>query len=299
VLVNPHLGVDLGLDRPHPARVYDYWLGGKDHFAADRAAGDELAAKLPSLPIAARANRGFMVRVVRYLAAEQGVRQFLDIGTGLPVAPNLHEVAQGVAPAARVVYVDNDPLVLVHARALLTGTPQGACDYLDADLRDPAGILDRAAGILEFDRPIAVTLIAILHLFGDDETASILAELTRPLCAGSALVVTVVTGDSDPPNALAASAVARHHGLPVRLRTKTQAQAMLAGLELIDPGVTLVHRWRPHPPDPPLADPPLADHDVHVWGGVGLKSIAGRFPASVSPSPPNRPRPLTRRSYGR
>src|SRR6266545_3051370 len=200
-----HQAMDLGFDRPHPARVYSYWIGGKDHFQVDRDAGDELAVALPSLPIAARANRGFMVRVVRHLSAAQGIRQFLDIGCGLPIQPNLHEIVQGIVPASRVVCVDNDPLVLVHARALLTSTPQGTVDYVDADLHDP-------------------------------------------------------------PRAVAAQAVAQNHGLSVTLRSKAQAEAMLAGLDLIDPGVTLVHHWRPDP-----TEPQPAERDVHVWGGVALK----------------------------
>ena len=139
-----HESMDLHFDRPHPARIYSYWLGGKDHFKVDRDAGDALAEALPSIPLAARANRGFMVRVAKYLAVDLGIRQFLDIGTGLPVKPNLHEAAQAIAPAARVVYCDNDPLVLVHARALLTSTPEGSTAYLDADLREPAGIIEQA-----------------------------------------------------------------------------------------------------------------------------------------------------------
>jgi hypothetical protein len=261
----------MGLDvyRPHPARVYGYWLGGKDNFKADRVAADELAGKLPSLPATARANRAFMVRVVRYLAAVQGIRQFLDVGTGLPATPNLHEVAQGIAPASKIVYVDNDPLVLVHARALLTSTPQGATYYLDADLHDPAQIIEQARRVLDFGQPVAVTLLAILHLFGDDaEVHRIVTELTGPLYGGSALAVSVVTGDSDPAGARAAQAVAGKHGLAVALRSKADVVAMLAGLEVLDPGVTLVHRWRPNP-----ADPETDDRDVHLWGAVAVKPL--------------------------
>ncbi len=259
--------MDLGFDRPHPARVYSYWIGGKDHFQVDRDAGDELAVALPSLPIAARANRGFMVRVVRHLSAAQGIRQFLDIGCGLPIQPNLHEIVQGIVPASRVVCVDNDPLVLVHARALLTSTPQGTVDYVDADLHDPPSIIEQARQTLDFRQPVGVTLIAILHLFpDDDEVARILKELTGPLCPGSALALSVVTADCDPPRAVAAQAVAQNHGLSVTLRSKAQAEAMLAGLDLIDPGVTLVHHWRPDP-----TEPQPAERDVHVWGGVALK----------------------------
>jgi hypothetical protein len=265
-----HQSMDLGFDRPHPARVYSYLLGGKDHFKADRDAADELAAELPSLPVTARANRAFMVRVVRYLAATQEIRQYLDIGTGLPAAPNLHEVAQGIAPATRIVYVDNDRLVLVHARALLTSIPQGSTHYLDADLHDPSSIIDQARRILDFDQPVAVTLLAILHLFGDDaEVHQIVTELIRPLCPGSALAVSVATGDGDPARARAAQAVADKHGLAVTLRSHAEVAGMLAGLDLVDPGVTLVHRWRPD-----SADQPLADADVHMWGAVAVKPDA-------------------------
>jgi hypothetical protein len=267
---------DYGLGQPHAARVYDYWLGGKDNFKADRDAGDALTKALPSIPIAARANRGFMVRVGRYLAVDLGIRQFLDIGTGLPTTPNLHEVVQGIAPAARIVYADNDPLVLVHARALLTSTPQGTTAYLDADLHDPGTIIEQAHKTLDFSRPVAVTLIAILHLFPDDaEVHHILGELTAPLSAGSALALSVVTGDTDSERAEAAQAVAREHGLSVTLRSKAQAEALFAGLDLVEPGVVLVHRWHPGP-----SDPPLADHDVHVWGGVAVK------PSPVTKQPP-------------
>src|SRR6201996_8913283 len=159
--------VDLQTDRPHPARVYDYLLGGKDHFAADRAAGEEALRVKPEAKASPRENRAFLQRLVRHLAAEAGIRQFLDIGTGLPTPPNVHEVAQGIAPDSRVVYVDNDPIVLAHARALLTSVT-GTTAYLDADVRDPATILAGAAATLDFGRPIAVMLIAIMHCVPDE-----------------------------------------------------------------------------------------------------------------------------------
>jgi hypothetical protein len=259
--------VGLDVNRPHPARVYNHWLGGKDNFKADRDAADELAGKLPGLPVTARANRAFMVRVVRCLAVVHGIRQFLDVGTGLPATPNLHEVAQGIAPAAKIIYVDNDPLVLVHARALLTSTPQGCTHYLDADLHDPETIVEQARRVLDFAQPVAVTLLAILHLVPDDaEVHRIITELTAPLCGGSAVAVSVATADSDPDRAKAARQAAGRHGLSVTLRNKAEVVAMLAGLSPVDPGVTLVHRWRPYP-----ADPELPDADVHLWGAVGLK----------------------------
>src|ERR1700733_12622658 len=153
----------------HSARVHDYWLGGKDNFAADRAAGDAVMEAYPGIVMSVRANRAFLARVVRFLAAEAGIRQFLDIGTGIPAASNTHQVAQSVAPGCRVVYVDYDPVVLLHARALLTSSAAGAVDYLDADLRDPQAILERAARTLDFSRPVAVMLIAVMHLIVDED----------------------------------------------------------------------------------------------------------------------------------
>jgi hypothetical protein len=265
--MSTHEHTDLHFDQAHPARIYNHWLGGKDNFKVDRDAGDALAEALPTIPLAARANRGFMVRVARYLAVDFGIRQFLDIGTGLPTKPNLHEVVQDIAPAARVVYCDNDPLVLVHARALLTSTPEGSTAYLDADLHEPESIVEQARKTLDFAQPVAVTLIAILQLFPDDaEVQQILDQLMAPLPAGSALALSVITGDSDAERAEAAQAAAHKHGLNITLRTKAQAEVLFTGLELVEPGVVLVHRWHPSP-----TDPPLADHDVHVWGGMAVK----------------------------
>src|SRR6202522_863267 len=169
--------------RPHPARIYDYALGGKDDFAADREVAEKAWASMPAGRTAARENRAFLGRAVRYLAAEQGIRQFLDIGTGLPTTDNVHEVAQRVAPEARIVYVDNDPLVLAHARALLTSSPDGGCEYLDADIRDPAAIL--AAAALDFTRPVALMLMGIMGHFTDAEAYPIVAHLLAGLPAGS------------------------------------------------------------------------------------------------------------------
>src|SRR5215831_18624701 len=171
---------------PHPARVYGYWLGGKDHYPPDREAAEEVIRRRPQVVAGARANRAFLVRVVRYLAAECGIRQFLDIGTGLPAPDSTHEVAQVVAPDCRIVYVDNDPLVLVYARALLTSTPQGSCDYIEADLRDTSTIVAGAARTLDFTRPTAVLLLAVLHFIPDaDDPAGIVADLARKLAPGS------------------------------------------------------------------------------------------------------------------
>src|SRR5580658_448921 len=180
----------------HSARVHDYWLGGKDNFAADRAAGDAVMEAYPGIVMSVRANRAFLARAVRFLAAEAGIRQFLDIGTGIPASNNTHEVAQAVAPGARVVYVDYDPVVLLHGRALLKGSGEGALDYIDADLRDPQAILAQAAKTLDFSRPVAVMLIAIMHLIVDaDDPYGLVGQLMAAVPAGSYLALSQVASD--------------------------------------------------------------------------------------------------------
>src|SRR5580704_3314917 len=183
-------GPGLDTQHAHPARVYNYWLGGQDNFAADREAAEQAIAANPGIVTDVKANRAFLVRVVRYLAAECGVRQFLDIGTGLPTESNTHQVAQAVAPDARIVYADNDPVVLLHAQALLSSTPEGACDYVEADLRDPAAILRAASATLDFGEPVALMLLIILHLIPDsDDPYGIVARLVGAVPSGSYLVL--------------------------------------------------------------------------------------------------------------
>jgi O-methyltransferase involved in polyketide biosynthesis len=258
-------GFDAGV--AHPARIYDYWLGGKDNFEADRIAGEETIAAYPAIRASARANRAFLARTVRYLAAEAGIRQFLDIGTGLPTASNTHEVAQSVAPGSRIVYVDNDPLVLSHARALLTSSPEGVTDYLDADLRDTDVILAQAAGTLDFSQPVAVMLLAILHYIPDLAQAQrIVARLIAAIPAGSYLVISHAASD------IAAEEMAEmirrmnehlaegnHVGRPREL-----VGQFFAGLELLEPGVVKVTQWRPDS-EAEAAGP------TSLWGGVGRK----------------------------
>src|SRR5271154_6803360 len=189
---------DFDTSVPHIARVYDYWLGGKDNFAADRQLGEQTLEAYPSLVFSVRANRAFLARTVRFLTGEAGIRQFLDIGTGIPTANNTHEVAQRIAPDSRIVYVDNDPIVLSHARALLKSSPQGACAYLDADLRDPDAILAQAASTLDFGQPVAVMLIAVMHFIGDDdEAAAIIRTLTDACAPGSFVAISHVASDID------------------------------------------------------------------------------------------------------
>jgi hypothetical protein len=251
----------------HIARVYDYWLGGKDNFAADREAANLALDAYPDLVSSVHANRAFLARVVRYLAAGAGVRQFLDIGTGIPTANNTHEVAQSVAPSSRVVYVDNDPIVLTHARALLTSGPEGATAYVDADLRDTGNVLAGAAELLDFARPVAVMLIAVLHLIGDeDQPQDIVKRLMAAAAPGSYLALSHVASDIEPE---ATAEVARRLNRLVAqkgtYRSHAEVTRFFDGLELIEPGVTAVPHWRPAT-DVEAASP------AAMWGGVARKA---------------------------
>jgi len=230
----------------HIARVYDYWLGGKDNFAADRAAGDAALQAYPGLASSVRANRMFLARAVRYLAGEAEIRQFLDIGTGIPTASNTHEVAQGEAPTAKVVYVDNDPVVLTHARALLTSGPEGATAYVDADLRDTGRVLAQAADTLDFSAPLAVMLVSVLHVIPDrDDPAGIVARLMGAAAAGSFLCISHPASDINPAAAEAASRYNALAGQPARLRDRAEVERLFDGLELVEPGVVPLPQWRP------------------------------------------------------
>jgi hypothetical protein len=250
----------------HSARVHDYWLGGKDNFAADRAAGDAVIQAYPGIVASVRANRVFLARVVRFLAAEAGIRQFLDIGTGIPASNNTHEVAQSVAPGCRVVYVDYDPVVLLHAQALLTSSAQGALDYIDADLRDPQTLLAQAARTLDFSRPVAVMLIAIMHLIGDqDDPGGIIKQLMAAVPGGSYLALSQVASDIEAEQM--AEAAKRYNRLAretQRHRSHAEVTRFFDGLELLEPGVVPVPRWRP-------ASEIEAEAHSAMWGGVALK----------------------------
>lgn len=249
----------------HIARVYDYWLGGKDHFAADRAAGDEALEAFPGLISSVRANRAFLARTVRYLAGEAGIRQFLDIGTGIPSPDNTHEVAQSIAPDARVVYVDNDPMVLAHARALLRGDPHGETAYIDADLRDTGRILEEAAKVLDFGQPVAVMLIAVLHLIRDeDRPAGIIRRLMAAVPSGSSLSISHVPNDMHDGQMSAMSGrLNRLLSQPSTYRSRAEVTALFDGLELIPPGVVPIQEWRSTPQE--------AAAVAAMWGGVALK----------------------------
>ncbi len=261
--------VDLQTDRAHPARVYDYMLGGKSNFAADRAAGDRIVEDWPGSRDATQAARAVMHRMTRRLAQVHGIRQFLDIGTGIPTAPNLHEVAQGIAPDSRVVYVDNDPIVLAHARALLTSTPEGRTAYLEGDLRDPEQLLadQLLHSTLDLTRPVALTLINLVHFLSDETALPLVGRLLDALPSGSLLALTAGTADSAPEQAAIASRRYREAGIENHLRTRAGVERFFAGLELDDPGVVLINRWHPDLGDGPV----LADHEVMAYAGLARK----------------------------
>jgi len=252
----------------HIARVYDYWLGGKDNYAADREAGDETLQGYPDMLSSVRANRAFLRRTVRYLAAEVGIRQFLDIGTGLPSADNTHEVAQAVAPQTRVVYVDNDPVVLAHARALLTSDPQGATGYLDADARDVATILAEAAKLLDFSQPVGLMLVAILQFIEDkDDPYRVVARLLEAVPPGSFVVISHPPSDMHtlaPGLAQALAKLSQSMAQRVTPRSREQVTRFFDGVDLIEPGVVPIQQWRPD------SDAEAAAR-AGMWGGVGKK----------------------------
>jgi hypothetical protein len=238
-------GIDTS--RAHQARIYDYWLGGKDNFAVDREAAELALAAYPGLRSGVRAQRAFLGNAVRYLAGTAGIRQFLDIGTGIPTASNTHEVAQAVDPQARIVYVDNDPMVLAHARALLAGTHPGTTSYLDADLRDTEAVLAGAAALLDFGQPIAVLLIGVLQLIPDrDDPHAIVAQLVEAVPSGSWLAIFHPASDILADQAReAARRVNARSANTTTLRSRSEVEHFFDGLELVDPGLVQVHRWRP------------------------------------------------------
>jgi hypothetical protein len=251
----------------HPARVYDYWLGGKDNFAADREAAEQVISVRPTILRDIRANRAFLRRTVRYLAAEAGIRQFLDIGTGIPTSPNVHEVVQEADPGARIVYVDNDPIVLVHARALLTSTPEGTCDYLNADLRQPAEVLAQAGHTLDFSRPAAVVLVGTLHLVTEEEDPyQVVRALMAATVPGSYLAIGHPA--SDVQAEMVAESARRYNervGTKQTRRSREQVAAFFEGLELVEPGLVQQHRWRPD------SGEDVSSYEVSGWGAVGRK----------------------------
>ena len=247
--------VSLDASVPHSARVWNYWLGGKDNFAADRELGDQIMQVFPDIVDIAQQSRRFLTRAVRYLAGEVGIEQFLDIGTGLPSADNTHEVAQRINPSARIVYVDNDPLVLVHARALLTSSPQGVTDYLDADVHDPDTTLRGATKILDFTKPIALMMLGILGNVEDyDQARTIVDRLVAALPSGSYLVVNDGTNVINPEARDQATRISIKAGTPYIARHPDQIAGFFHGLDLVEPGVVSSSQWRPDAPAPAEVD---------------------------------------------
>jgi hypothetical protein len=250
----------------HIARVYDYWLGGKDNYAADREVGDRVKQAYPNIAHSVRANRAFLARAVSYLVAEAGIRQFLDIGTGIPSSNNTHEVAQSLAPECRVVYVDNDPVVLVHARALLSSDPAGATDYIDADLRDTATTLSQAGRTLDLAEPVAVMLLGILHMIPEqDDPAAIVTTLMGAMPPGSFLAVSHPASDIDA--AAGAEASRRYNAQAAEsatFRSHAEVLGLFEGLDLLQPGLVPVPQWRPR-------SEIEAKTPSNLWGGVGRK----------------------------
>ncbi|UYQ61872.1 SAM-dependent methyltransferase [Streptomyces peucetius] len=253
--------------KPHSARFWNYFVGGKDHYEIDRETGDHIKAIFPGLVDVARTSRQFLGRAVRHLAGEQGIRQFLDVGTGLPTADNTHEVAQRVAPDARIVYVDSDPLVLTHARALLTSTPAGRTAYLDADLYDPESIIKAAGGTLDLSQPVALMILNTLgHVAEYDRAKELVGRLMAGLPSGSYLVISDSTATSE--GMIAASAAYNSSGaVPYYVRGVDEIAGFFDGLDLVEPGVVQVTRWRPETDDPSAAEAPAVD----AYGAVGRK----------------------------
>jgi len=261
-------GLDVDTSKPHPARMYDYYLGGKNHFAADRETADKALRSWQAGRIGLRENRKFLGRAVRFLAAEAGIRQFLDIGSGLPATNNVHEVAQSVAPDARVVYVDNDPLVLAHARALLVGSRPGSTAYIQADLREPRSILEAAMEFLDFSQPIALMLVAVLHFLEDwDEPDEVVRTLLAALPPGSYLAASHMTMEHDPEAMGGGQRAYLDAGIPMCARDSDQfARICFSGLEMVPPGVVLVSEWRPSG-----ASPRPTPAEVGCYGGIAHK----------------------------
>ncbi|HEX5347688.1 MAG TPA: SAM-dependent methyltransferase [Pseudonocardiaceae bacterium] len=258
---------EIDTTRAHTARIWNYWLGGRDNYPIDCEVGDQIRQFHPDIGNYARADRLFLGRAVRYLAGEAGIRQFLDIGTGLPTVDNTHEVAQRVAPESRIVYVDNDPLVLVHARALLTSTPEGATDYIDADMHDPDKILAEAARTLDFTQPVAVTMLGVVIFISDDgEAYGIVRRFLDALPSGSYLVLSHTITSPTMPDVDAAVAFWNEHGTPrLTQRTPEQVLRFFDGLELLEPGVVSCSRWRQE------ATPWGEPDEVAMFGGIGRK----------------------------
>ncbi|WP_405939306.1 SAM-dependent methyltransferase [Streptomyces sp. NBC_00726] len=240
----------IDTSKPHPARMYDWFLGGKDNYPVDEAMGRQMLAVEPNVPVMAKINRAFMHRATRWLST-QGVRQFLDIGTGIPTEPNLHQVAQEAAPATRVVYCDNDPIVLAHAEALLKGTPEGVIDYVQADARNVDTILEHAGKTLDFGKPVALSMIALLHFVSDEDGAhELVRRLTDVLAPGSYMVISQITADFHPKEAREVDKMYKANTLTLAPRTRDEFASFFDGLEIVEPGIVAAEAWHPELGEP-------------------------------------------------
>ncbi|WP_432945452.1 SAM-dependent methyltransferase [Kribbella sp. CA-253562] len=264
----------LDLSVPHSARVYDYFLGGKTNFAVDREAGDHLLEAFPGFRTAAQSNRMWMHRAAKYVA-ERGVTQFLDVGTGIPTSPNLHEVVQAIVPEARVVYADNDPIVLAHSRALLVSSPHGETAYLEADVTDPQAILDstEVREVLDLSKPVALCLVGVFHYITDDQKPyELVQQLLEPLASGSYLIFSHCTPDFAPAMWEQAIQVYKADGGDAQVRSREEIERFFTGLELVEPGVEVPYRWHPDEETQQLAERRVfTDVSCSLWVGVGKK----------------------------
>ena len=280
-MTGSHAPRDIDTSKPHSARMYDFYLGGKDHFEADKLAAEQVALAYPGIFVCARENRAFMHRATRFLAREQGIRQWLDIGTGIPTEPNLHQVAQAVVPEARVVYADSDPLVLKYAETLMRSAPEGRTTYIEADANDPDALLNapELAEILDLTRPVALSLNALLHFITDaQDPYGLVRRLMGALPSGSALAISHCTPDFDPATWEKVTQIYTGAGTPVQFRSKAEVARFFEGLDLLEPGISVGHRWRPElaerrveNEDEAGAEEEPTDATVSLWVGVGVK----------------------------
>ncbi|MYS19469.1 S-adenosyl methyltransferase [Streptomyces sp. DvalAA-14] len=272
-MTGSHAPRDIDTSKPHSARMYDYYLGGKDHFDVDKQAAERVASVYPGIFVCARENRAFMHRATRVLAREHGIRQWLDIGTGIPTEPNLHQVAQAVVPQARVVYADNDPLVLKYAETLMRSTPEGRTTYIEADANDPDVLLNspELGEVLDLAQPVALSLNALLHFITDaQDPYGLVRRLMDFLPSGSALAISHCTPDFDPATWEKVTQIYNNGGTPVQFRSKAEVERFFEGLDLLEPGITVGHRWRPDAAQDTV-DEDVSDATVSVWSGVGIK----------------------------
>jgi len=269
-------GPVIDTSRPHSARMYDHYLGGKDHFPVDAEAAEKVAEAFPGIFTCAREVRHFMHRATRHLAREHGIRQWIDIGTGIPTEPNLHQVAQSVAPDARIVYADNDPLVLKYAERLMLTAPEGRTAYVHADVREPDALFDSAEvnEVLDLSRPVALSLNALLHFIPDAQDGyGLVDRLMARLAPGSALALSHVTSEFEAEPWQKVLDIYTNAGTPVQWRSQKEGERFFQGMELVGPGITVVHRWHPELDDRENKDEIAAvpDAEVAAWGGVAIK----------------------------